>query len=106
MRHVIQLNEHAIIADVHDQIGGFYLKACSALPPCEDTVAENLFYEILTNLNEHYITFGQPEPEDIVEQERLEEELIFNEANYWFRVFFVASLEHPARGGGFSCCRL
>lgn len=104
MRYTIQLNERSIIENVYEQIGGFYLKACDDRPPSEDTVAENLFFEILADLSEHFIAFGHPEPEDFIESERLEEELIFQTATSWFRIYFVASLEHPSRGGGFSCC--
>lgn len=105
MHHVIQLNDHSIRTQACEIAFDIYASHASHLPPCELSIAESLYYEVLHDLDLHLIAFGVPEYDDIITRENLEEDFIFSISQDWFRIYRMASLERPSRGGGFSCLR-
>lgn len=103
MQFTIQLLSESIAEDVCEKAPRLYEESLGWRPPSIDDFGENMFFLIIENLDVHYVQFGLPEPEDIISRETLEENFIFKSVHEWFQKQRVASLEFPARGGGFSC---
>lgn len=105
MQYTIQIIKETVAQDVVDQAPLLYEKTVSHLPPRIDDFAEDMFFEVLANIDVHYVRLGYPEADDHISRETLEEQYVFPIVHDWFRTRRVTSVEYPARGGGFSCLK-